>query len=104
MDAWKQVEGASLLGYIPGTEFPGTFGHILGGYAAGYYGYMWSEVIGKDLLSAWGNDILDTNVGMRFRKTILARGGEEPAKVLVERFLGRPVSSKAFFDELKGRR
>jgi thimet oligopeptidase len=104
MDAWKQIEGASLLGYIPGTEFPGTFAHILGGYAAGYYGYMWSEVIGKDLLSAWGNDILNTDVGMKFRKTVLARGGEEPAKVLVERFLGRPVSSKAFFDELKGRR
>jgi thimet oligopeptidase len=104
MEAWKQVEGASLLGYVPGTEFPGTFGHILGGYAAGYYGYMWSEVIGKDLLSAWGNNILDTSVGMRFRKTILARGGEEPAKAIVERFLGRPVSSKAFFDELKGKR
>jgi thimet oligopeptidase len=104
MEAWKQVEGASLLGYVPGTEFPGTFGHILGGYAAGYYGYMWSEVIGKDLLSAWGNNILNTEVGMKFRKTVLARGGEEPAKVLVERFLGRPVSSKAFFEELKGRR
>lgn len=102
MDAWKKIEGGSILGYIPGTEFPGTFSHIVGGYAAGYYGYMWSEVIGKDLLSAWGDDILNTNVGMKFRKTILARGGEEPAKVIVERFLGRPVNSKAFFDELKG--
>jgi thimet oligopeptidase len=103
MESWKQVEGNSLLGYVPGTEFPGTFGHILGGYAAGYYGYMWSEVIGKDLLSAWGNDILNTEVGMKFRKTILARGGEEPAKVIVERFLGRPVNSNAFFNELKGK-
>lgn len=102
MESWKQVEGSSLLGYVPNTEFPGTFGHILGGYAAGYYGYMWSEVIGKDLLSAWGGDILDTDVGMKFRKTILARGGEEPAKVIVERFLGRPVNSAAFFNELKG--
>jgi thimet oligopeptidase len=103
MDAWKKIEGSSLLGYVPATEFPGTFGHILSGYAAGYYGYMWSEVIGKDLLSAWGDDILNTDVGMRFRKTILARGGEEPAKQIVERFLGRPVNSKAFFDELKGK-
>jgi thimet oligopeptidase len=103
MDAWKKVEGASVLGYIPGTEFPGTFAHILGGYAAGYYGYMWSEVIGKDMLSAWGDNILDTNVGLKFRKTVLARGGEEPAKAIVERFLGRPVSSKAFFDDLKGK-
>jgi thimet oligopeptidase len=102
MDAWKKVEGATILGYIPGTEFPGTFGHILGGYAAGYYGYMWSEVIGKDMLSAWGGNILDTSVGMRFRKQVLARGGEQSAKVVVEEFLGRPVSSKAFFDELRG--
>ena len=103
MDAWKKVEGASLLGYVPGTEFPGTFAHLVGGYAAGYYGYMWAEVIGKDMLSAWGGNILDTNVGMRFRKQVLARGGEQNAKVVVEEFLGRPVNSKAFFDELKGK-
>ncbi|HEY0372844.1 MAG TPA: M3 family metallopeptidase [Thermoanaerobaculia bacterium] len=103
LDAWKKIEGATILGYVPGTEFPGTFGHIVGGYAAGYYGYMWSEVIGKDMLSAWGGNILDTNVGMRFRKQVLARGGEQNAKVVVEEFLGRPVNSKAFFDELRGK-
>ena len=102
LDAWKAVEGATILGYVPGTEFPGTFAHLTGGYAAGYYGYMWSEVIGKDMLSAWGGNILDTKVGMKFRKGILARGGEEPAKQIVEKFLGRPVSSKAFFEELTG--
>lgn len=102
LDAWKKIESATILGYVPGTEFPGTFGHLVGGYAAGYYGYMWSEVIGKDMLSAWGDDILDTRVGMRFRKQVLARGGEQSAKVVVEEFLGRPVSSKAFFEELRG--
>jgi thimet oligopeptidase len=102
MEVWQKVEGGSLLGYHAGTEFPGTFAHITGGYAAGYYGYMWSEVIGKDMLSAWGNNILDPAVGMKFRKGILARGGEEPAKVIVEKFLGRPVSSRAFFEELEG--
>ena len=102
MEAWKKVEGASILGYTPGTEFPGTFGHLLGGYAAGYYGYMWAEVIGKDMLSAWGPNILDASVGTRFRKRVLGRGGEQSAKVVVEEFLGRPVSSKAFFEELRG--
>lgn len=104
MDAWKKIEGATILGFVPGTEFPGTFGHLVSGYAVGYYGYMWSEVIGKDMLSAWGGNILDTTVGMRFRKQVLARGGEQPAKVIVEEFLGRPVNSKAFFDELRGRK
>ena len=102
MEAWKKVEGASVLGFTPGTEFPGTFGHLVGGYAAGYYGYMWAEVIGKDMLSQWGPNILDANVGSRFRKTVLGRGGEQSAKVLVEEFLGRPVSSEAFFKELRG--
>ena len=102
MDEWKKVEGAMILGYVPGTEFPGTFGHIVGGYAAGYYGYMWSEVIGRDMLSAWGSNLLDTSVGMKFRKQVLARGGEQNAKIVVEEFLGRPVSSKAFFEELRG--
>ena len=101
MDAWKKVEGATQLGYVAGTEFPGTFGHLLGGYASGYYGYMWSEVIGKDMLSAWGADILDAKVGMKFRKGVLARGGEQNAKELVEAFLGRPVSSKAWFEEIR---
>jgi thimet oligopeptidase len=100
IDAWSAIEASSTLGHVDGTEFPGTFAHILSGYAAGYYGYMWSEVIGKDLVSAWGNNLLDPAVGLKFRKGILARGGEEPAKVIVERFLGRPVSSKAFFDDM----
>jgi thimet oligopeptidase len=102
MEHWQKIEGGSRLGHVPGSEMPGIFHHILGGYAAGYYGYIWAEVIGKDMLAAWGNDLLDASVGTRFRKMILARGGEEPAKRMVERFLGRPMSSKAYVDELKG--
>lgn len=101
MEHWRAIEGISPLGHVAGSEMPGIFHHILGGYAAGYYGYIWAEVIGKDMLSAWGDNLLDAAVGARFRKTVLARGGEEPAKRMVERFLGRPMSSRAFFDELK---
>jgi hypothetical protein len=36
--------------------------------------------------------------------THLARGGEEPARIIVERFLGRPVSNEAFFAEITGKR
>jgi thimet oligopeptidase len=104
MATWKKIEGASPLGFVEGTAFPGTFAHIAGGYASGYYGYMWAEVIGLDMLSAWRGSLLDPAVGMKFRKTVLARGGEEPAKTIVERFLGRPVSSDAFFAEITGKR
>ena len=47
------------MGHIEGSAFPGTFEHIASGYAAGYYGYMWAEVIGLDLLSAFDKNMLD---------------------------------------------
>lgn len=104
LEAWKRLEGATPLGFVPGTEFPGTFGHLAGGYAAGYYGYMWAEVIGLDMLSAWNGNLLDPATGMKFRKTVLARGGEKRARELVQEFLGRPVNSEAFFAEITGTR
>jgi len=33
--------------------------HIVGGYGAGYYGYMWSEVLALDMLSAYGRNLMD---------------------------------------------
>ncbi|HUO84972.1 MAG TPA: M3 family metallopeptidase, partial [Thermoanaerobaculia bacterium] len=104
LDLWRSLEGATTLGHHPDTEFPGTFGHITGGYAAGYYGYMWSEVIAIDMLSAFEGDLMDPDVGRRFRETILARGSEAQARQMVERFLGRPVDPRAFFAELRGGR
>lgn len=104
LEAWRKMEGATALGYEEGTSFPGTFAHIAGSYASGYYGYMWAEVLALDMLSAYGSDIMNPEVGRRYRQTILARGGEEPARQLVERFLGRPVKSDAFFAEITGKK
>lgn len=104
MDIWRELEAASPLGYVEETAFPGTFGHIAGGYAAGYYGYMWSEVLALDMLSAYGGNIMNPEVGKRFRMQILSRGGEEPARQLVEQFLGRSVNNEAFFAEITGTR
>jgi len=104
LETWREMEAATTLGHVSDTEFPGTFAHIAGGYAAGYYGYMWAEVIALDMLSAFGDDVMNASVGARFRQEILARGGEDTARVLVERFLGRPVQPDAFFDEITGRR
>ncbi len=101
---WVRMETETPLGYVDGTQFPGNFGHIAGGYAAGYYGYMWSEVLALDMLSAFGGDIMNPKVGHRFRDVILANGGQVPAQVLVKKFLGREPSSKAFFAEITGKR
>jgi thimet oligopeptidase len=102
LDVWKAMEGATPMGYVDGTQFPGTFEHIASGYAAGYYGYMWAKVIALDLVSAFGADLMNNEIGRRFRELILSRGSEEPAREMVERFLGRPVASDAFFAHIRG--
>lgn len=99
---WQQMEGATPLGHVPGSEFPGTFGHIVGGYAAGYYGYMWSEVLALDMRSAFAGNLMNPAVGLRFRQTILENGSQMPEMSLVRRFLGREPSPEAFFREIVG--
>jgi thimet oligopeptidase len=102
LETWKGMEAATPMGHVEGTSFPGTFEHIASGYAAGYYGYMWAKVIALDLIATFGEDLMNTSIGRRFRDLILSRGSEEPARDLVERFLGRAVSSEAFFREIRG--
>jgi len=102
IDVWRAMEQSTPMGHVDGTQFPGTFEHIATGYAAAYYGYMWAKVIALDLISAFGSDLMNSEIGRRFRAEILSRGSEEPARDLVERFLGRPVSSDAFFAHIGG--
>jgi thimet oligopeptidase len=102
LETWQAMEAATPMGYVEGTAFPGTFEHIAAGYAAGYYGYMWAKVIALDMVSLFGADIMNGETGRRFRELILSRGSEQPAKELVERFLGRAVSSEAFFARIIG--
>lgn len=98
---WSKMEGATPLGYVPGTKFPASFGHLAGGYASGYYGYLWSLVVAMDLRTAFEGHKLDPKVGMRYRNMVLAHGGERPPQDLVKDFLGRETNSKAFFDYLR---
>jgi thimet oligopeptidase len=101
---WKNLEGATPLGFVEGTSFPSSFSHIANQYAAGYYGYMWSEVIALDMLSPFKANMLDPEVGARYRDAILAQGGQDEEMNLVKRFLGREPSNEAFFQEITGRR
>ena len=98
------MTAATPYGYAPETQFPGAFSHIAGSYASGYYGYMWSEAIALDMLSAFGASVINPQVGQRFRTLILARGSERPAGEMVQDFLGRPPSNTAFFEEVRGQR
>ncbi len=84
------------FGYVEGTKFHTSFGHLVG-YSSMYYTYMWSLVIAKDLLTPFQNTgLLDTAVTARYRDKILAPGGSKPAADLVKDFLGRPYNFKAY--------
>jgi thimet oligopeptidase len=86
----------SMIRPVPGTHFYAGFGH-LAGYTSGYYTYMWSLVIAKDLFSAFNpDDMLDQGVAARYRDAVLAPGGSRDAADLVAEFLGRPYTTDAF--------
>ncbi|MDP1699091.1 MAG: M3 family metallopeptidase [Xanthomonadaceae bacterium] len=66
------------------------FSHIIGGYAAGYYSYIWSEVLDADSVEWFKeNGGLKRENGDHFRKTLLSRGGAEDAMTLFANFRGR---------------
>ena len=97
---WAKMQAATPLGHVAGTLFPAGFGHIAGGYAAGYYGYLWSYVVALDLRTAFDKNRLDPGIGARYRQSILAQGRQVPPAELISAFLGRETNSKAFFADL----
>lgn len=66
------------------------FNHIFtGGYSAGYYGYLWAEVLDKDAFELFRKKgIFNTDVSMSYRHNILEKGGSEDPMVLYKRFRG----------------
>ena len=93
-----------LLGVdtISGGNFPATFGHLMGGYDAGYYGYLWSEVYSSDLFQEFEKKgLFQAQLGLKYRKWILEPGHMRPGLELIEYFLGRKPNQKAFLKRLK---
>jgi len=89
-------ERYDLLARLPDTHFQAAFGH-LDGYGSGYYTYMWSLVIAKDMFSAFDRtNLFDPEVAERYRDRVLAQGGRADAADLVADFLGRPYSFDTF--------
>ena len=69
----------------------GYFQHVFaGGYASGYYSYIWSEILDADAFMAFREtDILDQEIATRFRDEILSKGGTRPGMELYVNFRGR---------------
>ncbi|NUO71761.1 MAG: oligopeptidase A, partial [Frateuria sp.] len=83
-------------------RFPHAFTHIFaGGYAAGYYSYLWAELLSADAFGAFeeltehGGSAIDQATGERFRREILAVGASRPALESFVAFRGRKPEPEA---------
>jgi thimet oligopeptidase len=100
-DLMKKLKNeVTLYPYQEGTHQQASFGH-LNGYGAAYYGYKWSEVYAQDMFSVFEKKgILNPEIGMKYRKVILEKGGTVNPRDLVKEFLGREPNSKAFLKSM----
>ena len=103
-----EAKVAEEIGLIPEITFryrSTYFNHIFGGsgYNAGYYGYLWAEVLDKDAFSIFEqspNGVWDLELAAKFKHTFLEKGGSEEPMVLYKSFAGREPDSAAM---LRGR-
>lgn len=99
--ATRDAFALTLIPYHDGTHFAASFGHLMGGYDAGYYGYQWAKVYGDDMFSVFSHEgVLSPEVGARYRSEVLARGYSRDAIEHLRAFLGREPSSDAYLENL----
>ena len=103
-DSLLEVEHAAqkvtTITYPKDINHLAAFGHLLGGYDAAYYGYLWAEIIGDDLFSRFEDEgVLSNSVGVDYKNKILKPGGTVPAENMVQDFLGRKWNDEAFLSQ-----
>ena len=86
----------------PFYRYAMSFSHLFaGGYAAGYYGYAWAQVLSADAYSAFEEaGVFDPDTGRRFRQHILEVGGSRPALESFHAFRGREPQIDAMLRHL----
>ncbi|MBR1549182.1 MAG: M3 family metallopeptidase [Bacteroidales bacterium] len=104
---WKaeEVEAKAMENLLPrvaGCCTATNFSHIFGGgYASGYYGYKWAEVLDADIFSRFKHDgIFNAETAEAFRREVLSRGGTEHPAVLFRNFMGRDPDNKALLKRM----
>lgn len=90
----KQV---AVLPISPLNRFQHSFSHIFaGGYAAGYYSYLWAEVLSADAFDFFEHQgLLNPDAGAHFKRTILSQGASKTFDILFKNFRGRNPELKS---------
>ncbi|KDE06349.1 hypothetical protein MVLG_03259 [Microbotryum lychnidis-dioicae p1A1 Lamole] len=98
-DLREQVTLVSSKGeYVGGQS---GFAHITGGYSAGYYGYLYSQVFSADMFATvFEQDPMNPKSGLAYREKILRPGGSRDEMDSLKDFLGREPDNRAFLKEL----
>ncbi len=97
----KLMKKTFFIPMTPGTHPQASFGHLMGGYQAGYYSYLYSEVIAADIFSVFEREgILNPQIGKRYIDCVLSKGGSVDENEQVKQFLGREVQMDAFLKSI----
>ena len=97
----NRVMSETYVPVPPGTGLVASFGHLAGGYDAGYYGYAWADAISADMASVFKQapgGLMDKKVGKRLRDEIYAVGGSREIQDSIRAFLRRAPSLDPFFE------
>jgi oligopeptidase A len=98
LEVLEQVRHEVAVLHPPAWQrFPNSFTHVFaGGYAAGYYSYLWAELLSTDAFGEFEqHGVIDRATGERFRREILAVGASRPALESFIAFRGRPPQPEA---------
>ena len=98
----KAIASTQVLPYVDGTAMQTAFTHIFsGGYASGYYGYKWAEVLAADAYSYFSQEgIFSEKVASKFRNEVLEKGGHEHPMTLYKNFRGHKPKTQALIDQM----
>ena len=91
----QKMSDRGLISQIPPRYRTTYFGHTMeGGYTAGYYSYMWAEVLDCDAFQAYveTGDIFNQTVAQKFRQYVLTPGGIDDAMDMYVNFRGKKPS------------
>lgn len=98
----KAIAPTQITPIVEGTAMGPAFTHIFsGGYAAGYYGYKWAEVLAADAFSYFKQEgIFNQTVADKFRREVLEKGGHKHPMTLYKNFRGHAPKTKALIDQM----